>query len=254
MINTIYREICKIGTLRIGTILFLKSMSNLDYTKYKPSKAFKRYIGQSGEVALTYNFPTFIVIDYTMSSGTFMKDHKLFIALGQLAKLERFLRRTMKVVEDPNGSIFYLDADRGNKLCMYNLSSEDLKKVIIREGGFSGTHVLQSYPTIVTDYQENSYEGVTICIDRKENTVNLSYDELSALYYVVSKTDFVNLGQAMINGLSVWANTAITKHLDIDSARSTDYRQKNDISAEQERREQPTPQLGNNVFSNLNTK
>lgn len=254
MINTLYREICKVGSLKIGVLMFLKQTSSAEYTKYKPSKTFKRYICQSGDVALTYAFPTFIVIDYTMASGTYIKDHKLFIMVNQIFKLERFLKRTLRIVEDPENKLYYLDADRGNRLCMYSITKETMKTLITREGGFSGNHILQSYPTIVTDYQDKMYEGVTICIDRRDNTVNLSTDELSSLYYIISRTDFITLGQAMLNSTLIWTDKAITKHLDIDTSRSADYRQKTDISAEEVRREQPATQMGINPFANLPTK
>lgn len=249
MIKGIIRDICRVGQLRVQIMLFLTSQDSYN-TQYKPRKSFKRFIGQSG-VTLTYDLPTFIVLDYTMSTGVFVKDNKMFIPLHQVPKICRLLRKTIKVVDDPNGRIYYWDADHGNKLCMYNMSNEQLKGLINAEYGFSGNHVIKTVPTIVKDYQDNLYEGAAISFDRNDNTVYVSTDELYALYHILDRTDFVTLGQTMINGLSVWANQSITKHLDIDTMRSGDIKQRNDLNRSQI--EQPKSQGMNNVFGGLKT-
>ena len=252
MITTITREICKVGILRINVMVFLSKHDNGEYAKFKPRKSFKRFIGQQG-VSLTYDFPTFLMFDYTMCSGSFVKEHKMFIPIPQVTKVISFLKKTLAVVDDPEGRLYYLDADNGNKLSMYHLSAEDIKRVVITESGFSGNHRLRSYPTIVKDYQENLYEGSVICFDRRENTVQLAYDELRALLYILSKTDFVTLSQSMVNSTLIWTDREITKHLDIETVKSTDYRQKLDLNESAEKREQPKPMYGNNVFSGLAT-
>ena len=249
MIKTILRELCRVGQLRIQIMLFLTSTDSYN-TQFKPKKSFKRFIGQSG-VSLTYDFPTFIVLDYTMSTGVFVKDNKMFIPLHQVPKLCRLFRKTIKVIDDPNGKIYYWDADHGNKLCMYNIPAEQLKGLINIEYGFSGNHIIKTTPTIVRDYQDNLYEGAAIYFDRHENRVDLSTDELYAVYYILERTDFITLGQALVNSLSVWANPAITKHIDIETVRSSDLRQRDDLN--RANIEQPSSQGVTNVFGGLKT-
>jgi len=251
MIKTIFREIVRCGVLHIGVMLFLtNSKTAADYQKYKPRKAFKRFIGRDG-VSLAYDFPTFLVIDYTMASGTFVKEHKMFLPIPQVIKVIDFIKKTIRIIEDPDGKIYYWDADHNNQLAMYHLSAEDMNKLVVTEYGLSGNHVLQSNPTIVKDYQDNLYEGAVIRFDRTENSVMLSYDELRSLYYILSKTDFITLSQEMLNSTKLWTDKGITKHLDIDTTRAIDISQRNDLNRANEIVNQPTNSMPTNVFGEL---
>ena len=251
MINAIYREIVRCGILHIGVMLFLvNNKTAADYQKYKPRKAFRRFIGRNG-VSLTYDFPTFIVLDYSMATGTFVKENKMFLPIQQVVKIIEFVKKTIRVVEDPDGKIYYWDADHNNQLAMYHLSADDMNKLIVSEYGLSGNHVLQSYPTIVKDYQDNLYEGAVIRFDRTENSVMLSYDELRALHYVLAKTDFITLSQAMLNSTKLWTDKGITKHLDIDTNKATDAMQRNDLNRSIEVQNQPATNMPVNVFGEL---
>ena len=253
MIKCIVRDICRIGILHIGVMIFLSQRgSDAEYQKFRPRKSFRRFIGQG--VSLTYEFPTFLVLDYSMSSGTFVKEHKMFLPIHQINKVLTFLQKTIKIVDDPQGRIYYWDADHGNTLSMYHMSSDELNRLIVIESGFAGNHRLQSYPTIVKDYQENLYEGAVISFDRVETSVQLSYDELRSLLYILSRTDFVVLSQTMINTTKIWTDQVITKHLDIETSKSGDYRQKNDLAIAESKTEQPKPMFGGSVFNGLKTR
>lgn len=252
MIKTICRDLGRIGQLGLQVLIFMTQgeITNPSYQKYKPRKAFKRFIGQGG-TSLTYDFPTFIVLDYTMSSGTYVKDHKMFIPIIQVIKLITFLANTIRVVEDPKGELYYWDADHGNALSMYHLPADKMNEKIITLQGLAGNHNIQSYPTIVIDYQDNRYEGAIIHFDRTENQISLSYDELRMVHYILSRTDFVTLSQAMVNTSSLWTNVGITKHLDIETTKAGDWRQSQDLS--RSTINQPTTNMPVNVFQELKT-
>ena len=244
MIKTIIRDICKLNQLKISVMVFLTS-SDYATKQYKPRKSFKKFIGQNS-VTLTYDLPTFIVLDYTLCTGTFNKDHKIFIPLPQVAKLMKFINKTVKVVEDPDNTIYYWDADHNNRLSMYMVDLEKLSNTLY---GIAGGHIIKSTPTIVHDYQENLYEGATIYFDRSEVSVNLTYDELYTLQYILCRTDFVTLGQSMLNSTNIWTDKIITKHLDIETTTSGDLRQRRDLNAKEIA--QPTTNYGGSVFSEL---
>ena len=247
MIKVITRDICKLNQLKLSVMIFLTSS---DYTtkQYKPRKSFKKFIGQGG-VSLTYDLPTFVVLDYTMCTGTFNKEHKIFVPLQQLARLIKFVNKTVKVVEDPNNNIYYWDADHNNRLSMYVIHKEDLEKITNTLYSIAGGHIIRSIPTIVHDYQENLYEGATIYFDRTEISVNLTYDELYTLQYILYRTDFVTLGQEMLNSTNIWTDKMITKHLDIETTTSSDIRQRRDLN--NGTIEQPTSNYGGSVFNEL---
>ena len=249
MIKTVSREIGRYGQFRVSVLVFLINPDTDKYKNYRPGKAFRRYIGQGG-ASLTYDFPTFIVLDYSMATGTFIKGHKLFVPIMQVHKLIKFLSKTAKIIEDSQRTLYYIDGDHGGRLSMYTIPPEKHDKYIVTAYGIGGSnHILSSHPTIITDYQDNAYEGVTISIDRIENTVDLSYEELEALLYILSRTDFMALSMAMVSSLSIWANPIITKHLNIETVRSSDLKQQKDII--QNEIEQPKVSLGSNVFSEL---
>lgn len=228
MIKTIIRDICKLGQLKLSVMVFLTS-SEIGTSQYKPRKSFKKFIGQNG-VTLTYDFPTFVVFDYTMCTGTYNKDQKIFVPIQQVAKVLKFINKTIKIVDDDDNNIYYWDADHNNRLSMYVIRHEDLDKITTTIRGIAGGHVIRSIPTIVHDYQENLYEGATIYFDRTEISVDLTYDELYTLQYILYRTDFVLLSQEMVNSTNIWTDKVITKHLDIDTTTSGDIRQRKDLS------------------------
>ena len=177
----------------------------------------------------------------------------MFLPMSQTVKIIRFIKRTIRVVEDPDGKIYYWDADRRNQLAMYQIPADEMNKLLVNEFGLAGNHALQSYPTIVKDYQDNLYEGAVIRFDRSENSIQLAYDELLYLYYILSKTDYIILTQEMINSTMIWTNKEITKHLDIETTKASDIKQRNDINRQQEGANQPSNSLPGNVFGELKT-
>lgn len=248
MIRSIQRELCKVGSLKVSLFVFL-SKDDRPGQQFRQQKPLRKYIGVTG-MYVGFNFTPFILLDYTMSSGVYEKDHKMFLPVTNVPKLVRLFRNTLKAISDPQKHLYYIDGDT-RRLSMYRVPDDEMKNYINTEYALAGSHIIRTVPTLVKDYQENLYEGATIYFDRTTNSVDLSHDEIFSLQYVLSSTDFFSLSQAMLASLGTMLDPAITKELDIETYKSADYMQRADLQRAQAQINQPVVQGGNNVFSGL---
>ena len=246
MIKSIGRILGSYGDITLKIFIMLGQIGNQGNYKYKQKPSFKKWVAYGNMESITYDFSTFLQLDYNPrfnSTIAYDKNKRFNFHVHQAWKLNSFLAKTLSVIEKHGDNIYYFDSDRSNELSMFNLSPEQIEEYSIEAYGFLGNHCIKSIPAIVTDYQENKYEGYRLFFDRSTNFVDLSYDELHSLAYVINRTDFISLSQSIVNSTILWysQNARNAFGMVIDTA--SDAQGRRAVSQEDENREIINKQL-----------
>lgn len=256
MIKSIGRVIGKFGDITLKTfVIFNDDKSN---NKYHSNPAFKKWISYGMDQSLIYEFVTFIQLDYNRPYTQYDRNKRFNAQISQIWRLLDFLENTLYIIKKYGNEIFFIDSDNGGRLSMYNIDREHIEKYRNFSYGYLSNRTIESIPAIVYDYQENAYEGYRLYFNNHDNYVDVSYDELSSLYYILKKTDFVNLSQNMINSTILWYPKDINKDLNMvtESAASSNGN-KNFVSSTKESTviENQLPfTKSNNIFEGLKEK
>lgn len=248
--TTLGRVLGQFGPITLKIFVFLIDNSTNTLPKYK-KKYFRKWVSPGNLASVMYEFVSFLQLDYNGPRETYNKDHRMSFPIFQAWKLIRVLDEAIDLIDKRGNEIFYIDKDNGDELNMFHVS-EDLANEFIKSAfGFTGNHNIQIAPQVVVDYQDNKYEGVRIYFDRTERYVDLSYDEVSSLKYILSKTDFVNLSQEIVNSTLLWSSTKATRELDMVTEYSTETRERVDLLQKKETDQLLQKQLPTNLNRNI---
>lgn len=202
MIKSIGRILGKFGDITLKIFIILGDTNS--NANYKPKPSFKKWIAYGQIESITYDFTTFLQLDYNKDYKSYDKTKRFNFHISQVWKLNKFFSNTISVIRDYGNEIYYLDKDNGNRLSMFRLDNDQIQKFTITSFGYMSNHCIRSIPAIISDYQDNQYEGYRLFFDNSDKFIDLSYDELCSLSYILKKTDFINLSQAIVNSTILW--------------------------------------------------
>ena len=218
----------------------------------KPSKKpIRLNVTRNQYLSYRYSFVPFIQLDFNIGSqDEWRKDQTISIPGYHIGSLLHFLKKTLRLIEDPENKIFYYDKDKNDALSIYgeyNTGKILIKKVV-------GSHIAGSLPTIVVDYQERLYEGATIIFDKRERSADIAHDELENLVYVLDHTDFYGMAVGLFNSITPWGDKNVTKLLDVGIWQDSMTQEKKDLRAYSMSQRQPTNSGVKTIFGELKEK
>jgi hypothetical protein len=210
MIKSIKHSIGRFGVLNVKVVVALNNnYTPMNTTKHVRKKFRKWLYTNDGGTMYNYAYAIFINLDFNSSKLPFSKDRSFTIFSCQNWKLVEALQQGLEMLN--NTDIFYIDKDTKHT-CMY----ADAAKYKITSAGYMNNGILTITPTVVVDINDVHYEGLRIAFNNINNFIDLAIDELRGLLYVLEKTDFVTLGQTLINSLILWASKQTTDELDLE--------------------------------------
>lgn len=112
----------------------------------------------------------------------------IFITQKNVFRMIKGLRKAIQLFD--RDDLFYIDEQK--KLGMY----PNKHKVHLNHIG-DNRHILIQ-PTIVEDIEGRTYEGVRMYINAMSQGIDLTYDELCLLLYIIEKVDFFMYTQALL--------------------------------------------------------
>lgn len=149
---------------------------------------------------LKMDYLTFLTLE--LVDGTeWDKSKNLVITSKNLFQIQQGLKTMINSLR--NGDIYKarkkVNSDNSSYMELF-IYTEDVKNntLVIKLLGDSNNR-LGLQPCIVTDECECQYEGVRLLINKQINSVEITLEELEAIYYTLSKVDLFLYGQSLIN-------------------------------------------------------
>lgn len=211
MIKNITRNIGFIGPLSVKVVCFINEIKTQENSAFNKKKAFSKWITGSvnnKEVSITYNYATFLILDYNSSKNEYY-DKKKFIMMPifQISGLLSFLKESLKLF-DLDGT-FYYETIRGIKtLKLYDNKYLSSSRKFIRDCMLFGKLVI-----VQSETENISYEGIRIMNTHSENYFELTIDQLEELIYFLAHTDFITLSQTLVNSNILWLSNKLTEEM-----------------------------------------
>lgn len=133
--------------------------------------------------------------------GPWDKSKNLVITSRNLYQVQQALRTMVNTLR--NGDIYKARKKMNNDGSSYMelfIYTEDVKNnsMVIKLLGDSNNR-LGIQPCIIVDECETQHEGVRLLINKQINAVDITLEELEALYYNIAKVDLFMYGQSLIN-------------------------------------------------------
>lgn len=156
------------------------------------------YIGNS--LTVTSRFPAFLHLLWPKNfEQNTMPIKDLTLTLNQLNKniFVRELEKFIKVFE--RDDIYYL---KDGQLNMYNNTQATHTCKL-------GDNYVKLSPSIVTDMNNNVYEGAVLYLNKEAISGELTYTELLGLYDVLKQADLFLYSQVMLNGIKKGEDIAV---------------------------------------------
>lgn len=120
-----------------------------------------------------------IKLQCTKGTGD-LKSDAVFITQKNVLRFCKGLKKIIKLFD--RDDLFYIDEN--NNLSMYPNDH------IISISHLGDNKHIKIIPDIVSDVNQNTYEGCRMYINKVSNIVYLTYDELCLLLYIIQKVDF----------------------------------------------------------------
>ena len=214
MIKNITRNIGIIGPLLVKVLCFINESKTGENQGFYKKRSFSKWITGSinnKEVSLTYDYATFIILDYNArgKEKEFNKNKNIMIPIFQVPALIKFLRQSLKMFEYDD-TYYYEAHGTDKKLCLYSESSKyiTVSKMFIRDC------MLSSQLTIVHfEYENKDYEGLRInnnilsikpCIPKNWDKYSIQYKYGESIYNIkVNNISKVSTGvrRVLIDGV-----------------------------------------------------
>ena len=218
MIKNITRNIGIIGPLLVKVLCFINESKTGENQGFYKKRSFSKWITGSinnKEVSLTYDYATFIILDYNSrgKEKEFNKNKNIMIPIFQVPALIKFLRQSLKMFEYDD-TYYYEAHGTDKKLCLYSESSKyiTVSKMFIRDC------MLSSQLTIVHfEYENKDYEGLRINNTSNDNYFELTLDQISELLYFLTNTDFITLSQTLVNSNILWISKYLISELGLST-------------------------------------
>lgn len=143
---------------------------------------------------------TFLTLEIN-DDGPWGKSKNLVITSRNLYQVQQALKTMINTLR--SGEVYKarkkVNSDGSSYMELF-IYTEDVKNnsMVIRLLGDSNNR-LGLQPCIITDECECQHEGVRILINKQSNAVEVTLEELEALYYNIAKVDLFMYGQTMVN-------------------------------------------------------
>lgn len=111
--------------------------------------------------------------------------------------LVHFISGVHKLIKLFDNDIYFYNSDK--KLCLVALDSSYL----IRLTNLGDNNIVEMYPVVIEDRDLVQYEGARLVFNNVNNFVELSYDELLSLSYLLKKIDLFTYSQLLINFIAM---------------------------------------------------
>ena len=247
MIKLFAKHISTIGQIKITYLVFAKK-DNSQNSQYKKPNPIRKWVSYGSMASISYEFTGFLKIDFSKENINIIN-----LPTHQIGRLVSLFKSTLKVIETKGDKIWYLD--KTGTPGLYTTTDKDKYIAdfgLILKGLIKNQYII-AIPTLVKDYQEILYEGYSF---RLNNNISfdLTTDEIKDVFYILSKTDFITLGQILINSAILWKDETLDTEINFNS----DYVSSEDFKKHQEEKKllntQPKSTLGSNIFYGLMQK
>lgn len=253
MIKNITRVLGHLSNVTVKLLCLLNDTRPQENSKYK-KKSFSKWITGSGinkESAYTYDYATFLILDFNNKAEGYDPKRFIMIPLFQLHQLSKFLKDCLDLINSDR--TFYYSDKEETQLKIY----AEAASRICQSNMFIRSTMLMGRLTVIQYNEEQDYEGIRIIVNNKDNFFELYYTELEELIYFIDKTDFAVLSQSLVNSSILWISKNLSDELRLNLW-SKDVINDSHIRSEREEINRINSTTSGaakrvNVFSGLNT-
>lgn len=174
--------------------LILKLHVRLSVDKNGVVENFHRsFTNDSKEEYITLDLPAFITFEYKDFPNEWARDKSIVLTGTNLVQLIRGLK--ILITRMSTGEMFAMTKDT-KEIIAY---SDKVKENIVVVDNLGNNQIITMIPSVVYDDENVSYEGATFFINRKEYALQLTIDQIDALYYMLQNIDIFTYSQLMVN-------------------------------------------------------
>ena len=166
----------------------LNKINNLTNTK----ETFHKTYNVFGVKGIKIDVLTFLTLEIVADKENWDKTKSLMITPHSIYKILKPLKECRDAIY--NNDIFYISTSKG--LSIYADEAEKFTRTTKMN---KENQSLFIKPALLFDENETSYEGVYLYLNKIENLVELSIEELDALVYILDKVDMFVYSQALLN-------------------------------------------------------
>ena len=244
MIKLFAKHIANIGQIKITYLVFAKKDTQFN-SQYKKPNPIRKWVTYGNMASISYEFAGFLKID-------FVKDNINIINLPthQIGRLVSLFKSVIRIIETKGNKIWYQD-----KSGIPGLYTTTDKNTYLAEfgailKGLIRNQYIIAIPTLVKDYQDILYEGYEFRLNNN-CSFELTTDEIKDVIYILARTDFITLGQTIVNSAILWKDET----LDFETNFNSDFVSSEEFKRYQDQKKlvdnQPKSSLGNNIFAGL---